>query len=243
MIPAKLKDDAIVEALCQLQFKSTELPEVIVGRLSDVPDARSYEKKTMPVAQIPAPMRRSDPNLMWQPLLQLVNGEGQLLQIGERAVSAHVVGPRKYPGWDSFFVQIRSMVDQLFEKVPDVEIEGMSLRYINALVADRHRIDRPQALNLQFTVGGAVFDGAINLAFVDRENSGFVVTTRIADLSFVQGVLPPGTTAVIDVEVTATKATKNKDAVVSWIDGAHTLEKKAFFRLLPENIVNELAEN
>jgi uncharacterized protein (TIGR04255 family) len=243
VIPAKLKDDSIVEAVCQVQFSAAELPEVLVGRLSDFHDAKAYQLRRLPLADIPAPVRRADPNLRLQPLLQMVHADGRLLQIGERVLSVHVVGARKYPGWESFRAQITDMVEQLFGKVPDVSIEGLSLRYINALVKERHKVERPQGLNLRVEVAGTGFDGPINLAFLEKVPLGHEVTTRIADITFVQGVLPPGTAAIVDVEVVASGVkAKTKPEVLDWIEAAHTIEKKAFFKLLPQNVVNELVE-
>lgn len=245
MIPTKLKDDAIIEAVCQVQFASKDLPEVIIGRLSDFPDARLYQQKSLPIADIPAPIRRSDPNLRTQPLMQLVHPDGRLVQIGERALSAHVVGPKSYPGWVQFRAHLGVVIAQLFEKVKDVQIENVTLRYINALVKDRHHVDGLHSLNVEIVIAGAKFGGPVNLNFVDRPNDHHVVTTRIAAPSFVQGKIPDGTTVVVDVEVSTGNrlAARTLDDVLAWIETAHTLEKVAFFKLLPKDVVKLLSED
>lgn len=244
MIPEKLKDDAIIEVVCQVQFASPDVPEVLVGRLSDFPDASGYELNQLPLTEIPAPIRRADPALRAQPLLQLKHADGRLMQIGERVMSAHVVGVNRYPGWKSFRLQVKGMVQQLFGKAPGVRIESLSLRYINALVKARHSIDSPQALNLQVAVANKPFDGPINLAFVEREGPGHVVTTRIADTAFVQGPLPGGTSVIVDVEVVANglKRVGSEVEVLEWIETAHDLEKRAFFKLIPREALSTLVE-
>lgn len=244
MIPTKLKDDAIIEAVCQVQFSSPEMPEVVVGRLSDFQNGQSYRQQPTPFANIPAPVRRADANLMLQPLLQLVSTNGRLVQIGERVMSAHVVGVKAYPGWDVFRGQLRDVANHLFEKVGTVKIDNISLRYINALVAARHKIRSPHELKVSVEVAGTKFGGPINLNFVDLTNTNYIVTTRVADVSFVQGAIPGGTSVVVDVEVSTPAGFKagTLGDVMDWIEAAHTLEKKAFFKLLPTEIVNELKE-
>jgi uncharacterized protein (TIGR04255 family) len=245
VIPKKLNDDSIIEALCQVQFASQDLPEVVIGRLSDFSDAGSYQQTRLPFADIPESVRRVTPNLRSQPLMQLVRQDGRIVQIGERVLSAHVVGAGKYPGWGVFRSHLSEVFARLFEKVKNVEVEGITLRYINALVLSRHFIAGPHYLNIGVSIAGEKFDGPVNLNFVDRPNDVHAVTTRIADTRFVMGgPLPEGTTAVVDVEVTTGNriSARALGDVLGWIDTAHTLEKMAFFKLLPPDVIRKLTK-
>jgi hypothetical protein len=47
-IPAKLKYDAIVEALLEVRFDMTTIPEVLLGRLADCPSWKGFEQDRMP---------------------------------------------------------------------------------------------------------------------------------------------------------------------------------------------------
>ena len=110
-LPTKLKADAIVEALCQVQFVSDDLPEVIIGRATDFWVKSGYVAERLPIADIPAPIRQADPNLRFQPTIQLREKQGpNLIQIGEQAISFHVAGEKKYPGWDTFREQLKEVV-------------------------------------------------------------------------------------------------------------------------------------
>ena len=245
-MPKKLKDDAIIEAVCQIAFASTDLPEVIIGRLTDFPGSKDFVQKTNPVSNIPAPLRRADPQLRKQPLMQFSHRDGRVVAIGECVLSAHVVGVGAYPGWASFRSHVHSVVSQLFEKVNLPLVEGLTLRYINALVSSRHHVRGPTDLAVEISIGGVRAGGPINLNTVEYPTADLAVTTRIADTSFVQGTLPEGTGAVVDVEVGTRDGQPtpgSADAVMQWFDKAHLAEKRAFFRLLPPTVLAQLRED
>lgn len=107
-LPTKLKDDFIVEALCQIQFVSDDLAEVVVGRATDYWGKKGYVAERLPIADIPAPIRQADPNLRFQPTIQLRAKQGpNLIRIGEQAISFHIAGEKQYPGWNNFREQLR----------------------------------------------------------------------------------------------------------------------------------------
>lgn len=246
VIPTKLRDDAIVEALLQVRFAAAgELPEVVLGRLSDFDDGGDFRPTRLPLADIPTTVRRNDPNLNFQPLVELRGPNGQVVRVGDNVMSAHVVGIGMYPGWSVYQTQIERMLSDLFNKLKSVEIENISLRYINAIVAKRHHIASVHDLNLKVIVGDEQFRGPINLNFIEESGkgqSGHHVTTRIAHTSFVQGIIPPETVAVVDVEVSTLIGFRSRriDEVLEWCESAHSLEKEAFFRLVPPQILPKL---
>lgn len=245
-LPAKLKDDFIVEALCQIQFDSDDLPEIVIGRATDFWVKSGYVAERLPIADIPAPIRQADPNLRFQPTIQLREKQGSsLIRIGEQAISFHVAGEKKYPGWKEFKEKLNGVVAGIFTTLTDVTVNKVGLRYINAIVQDRHFINNIHDLEFEVSVGGKKLTGPVNLNFNALEGTMHVVTTRLAHGSFVQGTLPAGTSAVIDVEVSTTNdfMVKNASDVMSWIENAHGYEKTAFFALIPDSVQQKLVEN
>src|SRR5208337_1499487 len=77
-------DEAFAEALLELRFISNDVPEVLLGHLaSNLPHGMVTER--LPLADFPAPIRRGDPNLAHQPILQLAsNDRRRLARIGEQ---------------------------------------------------------------------------------------------------------------------------------------------------------------
>ena len=186
---------------------------------------------------------------MFQPTLALKAPDGsRVVQIGERVLSYHVVGAKKYCGWPQFKKELSETFADLFEKLPKTKVKKISFRYVNALVANRHFIDGVHQLKLKVFVDEEQLDCPINLNYV-FESGIHSVTTRVAHMNFVQvqggGSLPPGTNAIVDVEVTtpAVFGATNLAAALEWIEEAHSLEKVAFFKLIPDETLQKLKED
>jgi|SRR6266446_367789 len=247
IVPHKLRDDAIIEALCLLQYEAKELPEVIIGRLSDETKWKGFIPARLPLADIPFPFRKSDPNLAMQPTLELRSADGtRLVRMGENVISYHVVGAKKYCGWKQFRPELIGVIETLFDKLSGPEIKKISFRYVNAIGGERHLIGSVHDLNLDVRVDGIKLEGPINLNYI-ASTPTHIVTSRVAHTDFVQvqgGSLPPGTKAIVDVEVTTPNKFTAPDVrtAMDWIDEAHALEKQAFFRLIPRDVLKKLTE-
>jgi uncharacterized protein (TIGR04255 family) len=205
-----------------------------------------YVAERLPIADIPAPIRQADQNLRFQPIIQLREKKGpNLIRIGEQAISFHVAGEKKYPGWDEFREPLKGVVENLFSNIANISVNRIGLRYINAIVQDRHFIKDIHELDFEVSVGGKKLTGPVNLNFNVLEGTTHVVTTRLAHGSFVQGTLPAKTSAVIDVEVSTANdfLVKNALDVMNWIEKAHIFEKTAFFALIPDAVQQQLVEN
>ena len=65
------------------------------------------------------------------------------------------------------------------------------------------------------------------------------------DSAFVEGSLPPSTVAVIDVDVFTEKpeGSYSPDDVRGWLERAHDLEKRSFFKLLRPETITRLTEH
>lgn len=90
MTSEKLRDDPIVEALLEIRFESSELPEVVVGRISDMANWKSATKTPLPMSELPARMRLENPQLRYLPLLEIkaINNIGAV-RIGSNVFSLH----------------------------------------------------------------------------------------------------------------------------------------------------------
>jgi uncharacterized protein (TIGR04255 family) len=117
-VPNKLKDDAIIEALLEVRFDlpSSVLPELFFGRLAET--WNTFTQQRLPSADFPSVMRRFDPNLRFQPSIELQDPTGKRrVRIGPYSFSYHHYAP--YPGWDSSFgPELNEAVDALFKWVP-----------------------------------------------------------------------------------------------------------------------------
>jgi len=244
-IPTKLKDDAIVEAVCQLQFRTEDVPELVIGRLTLETKWRAFKPNRLPAADIPTPVRNATPILRTEPTFELRSSDGtRVVRLNENLVSYHIVGVKQYSGWRQFRPELEETAKAIFDQLKSPEISKLTLRYINAIHPERHFIKVVHDLALEVTVGGSKVFGPLNVNFVEQDGPDHRTTTRIAHPEFVQGVLPDGTCAVVDVEVTSPPhfSAKELGKVMSWIEAAHTYEKAAFFKLIPSPVLSRLTE-
>ena len=139
-IPSKLKDDSIVEAICEIRFECKELPEIVLGRLSDCNQWDKYDTKRLPAANIPEAVRAQDANLHFSPVIELLHKDGyNRIRIGGNVISLHIAG--KYCGWKKYKEQLDTLFTCLFDKLSNVSISRIGFRYVNALTAARHKIN------------------------------------------------------------------------------------------------------
>ena len=132
-LPKKLKQDDIVEALLEIRFEHQIVAEVVVGKLAAADAWSGYQALRLPVAELPVGVREADPNLRYQPIMQLQRPTpGEIIKVGPRVLSMHVLSP--YPGWDVFQDRLSTMVAQLFQAVPTPYISRLGLKYVNAMM-------------------------------------------------------------------------------------------------------------
>jgi uncharacterized protein (TIGR04255 family) len=195
----------------------------------------------LPMADLPVPMRQSDPNLAFQPTLQLKNPSGtRLARIGEMVISWHALPP--YPGWEAFQPEIQKIMDLLQSAVEDLEISRVGFRYLNFLKADDHSVEGLRDLTLDVLIGGQALDIPLNVAY-QRDLASHRMTVRIATPEFVQ----PGRTdfsLLLDIDLN-TDGTRCPEptAIIEWVESAHTLLKEEFFTLLKPEILQTLVED
>jgi uncharacterized protein (TIGR04255 family) len=142
-IPRKLKHDFILEVVFELRFETSTLPEVLFGRLADHTPWRGFRQEPLPAYSIPAVMRQTDPNLRFQPVLQLLGEEGRRsVRIGPQVASYHRTAP--YVGWTQFSAELEDFFQGIFGKSEKISVSRLGLRYINAASLELHGIAASQ---------------------------------------------------------------------------------------------------
>jgi uncharacterized protein (TIGR04255 family) len=243
MLPKKLKDDSITEALLEIRFTSSDLDEVVIGRLSDFGGWDTYSKQRMPAADIPLPIRKMDASLRIQPLLELSpTDKTRRVRIGAAAMSYHVLG--RYIGWSEFSKELLTVTEHFFKAMKNVTAERLGLRYINTLTKARHNIAAVGDLKLRVQIDDDGIGAPLNVNFTERASDQHMVTTRVATPEFVQGPIDKDVTLFVDVDVFTPDGFGCPDmgATMNWVAQAHDIEKRSFFRLFPEKTVEDWRE-
>lgn len=120
-LPKKLKNDAIREAVLEIRFEPdpTMVSEVLLGRIADADIWKGYRQARLPTADIPAVIRRANPDLTYQPSIVLTSPDGRVaVRVGPQSVAYSTIGT--YPGWDVFGEELTNVVNLLYRVLPDV---------------------------------------------------------------------------------------------------------------------------
>jgi uncharacterized protein (TIGR04255 family) len=233
--PTKILD-AIIEALLEIRFEMTGIPEVLFGRMADSPQWKGFQKRNMPAYNIPAQMRTLDPGLRYQPILEMVDSAESptcALRIGPQVLSFHNLN--RYMGWQQFQLELEKAVASLFKSADGISVQRLGLRYLNALRSDVHRISSIADMNIRTTVAGAQLQSSLNVNFLKRPSDKSIAAVKIATKDLVAGFnIPESTTVFVDVDVYTPEgyATRDQAEINRWIADAHEQEKDEFFNLL-----------
>jgi uncharacterized protein (TIGR04255 family) len=240
-LPRKLKNVPISEATFEVRFMCSDLPEMVVGDLAS--HWKGWAAQRLPVADIPFVIRKADPNLQFQPMMELRNREQpRLVRFSEQVLSYHVQAP--YPGWSEWSPELVGVIDFLFGAFENFRATRLGLRYLNAL-SPTHFVTDIKSLNFSTSVGGAGLDVPINLNYQIKDGDDRSALIRIASKEFVNNPSPPELVAVIDVDVFTppTFSTSEAKTAKGWLEAAHDFEKREFFRLFTDELVSKLRED
>ena len=240
-LPERIDPDAIIEALVEFRFERAELPEAIVGRLLDAPLWADYSQIRLPTADIPQPIRESNENFRYLPIIELRNKDNtRSVKIGGHVFSYHVLP--LYPGWVTFLQELRTVLTTIIEKLKSDDFSRLGFRYINVLRPDEHHVSGLADTKISVTVSNERLTEAVNLNYRRTFESDHTVTVKVSTPEFVAGQVRPGYSLLCDIDV-ATKgeiSLKGFVAALDWITTAHDLEKDEFFKILPDAITEQL---
>jgi uncharacterized protein (TIGR04255 family) len=238
-IPRKLKSDPIVEAIFEVRFTTTEVPEVVLGKLAS--NWKEFKTTRLPFADLPSPIRDQDPNLAHQPLWQLQSANNtRLIKFGPRVFSYHTLVP--YPGWSTFERELQQAADFLFGNLGNAVVNRYGFRYQNVLTKAQF-VNTLADLNFGVQLAGKAITCPVNLNYQREHSVQHIALVRIASREFIQNPSAE-LVAVVDVDIFTPPgfSTDGLDRGKQWLEDAHRLLKEEFFTLLPEPLIDRLEE-
>jgi uncharacterized protein (TIGR04255 family) len=188
-LPAKLREDAILEAILELQFEAATIPEVFAGRVIDNAPWKGFKQNRLPATEMPPTLRRMNPALRYMPDFELseeAGGSRRVVRFGPSVLSFHRV--QGYVGWAAFRPELEEAVDVLFSKAEGLTVTRLGLRYINVFTEARHGIRSLNDLDVGIRVAESPLQGKVNLNYITRLKPKFDCKISIATPGFVQGV-------------------------------------------------------
>jgi uncharacterized protein (TIGR04255 family) len=229
--PSHINPCPIAEAVVELQFEPSIDADAVYGVLYSHFSKEFSQTERLAILDIPSPIRRSDPNLKYQPQYQLKN-HNFILQVGSHMTS--LVTYNSYCGWDKFQPKLLSVFDNNVIKNIFKEINRFGLRYINWFEID---IFNEMTLSLDFK-GEKYSAKGTSLTTVFSEDI-YKATVRITNDARIAS--SPIAGSIIDIDVQMQPVPDDFLVnLVSYIEKAHDFEKRVFFSLLKESFINSL---
>lgn len=246
-LPRKMRRDTIAEALCEIRFSCSEgaqIPELVMGKLAGAQPWTTFNKVRLPISDIPASMRILDPNLKYQPSLELRSPDGlALVKIGESVLSVHRLAP--YPGGDAFEIEVQQALNVLFSSLSAMHLVRLGLRYINVFTREEHGVTSVSDLDQSVTVAGSPLVTPVNLNYFKTHGPEHTSLVRIAAPEFVAGPMAKPFTALVDVDVFTPAGFNCSDLehAKRWLSEARVMEKREFFSLFTQSLREQLIES
>lgn len=131
-LPKILEREPLVDALCEVRMEASApladiLPGILFHKLTPKPSIMR-----LPAAEIPQPMRKTDPTLQYAPTQRLEWGE-YLVSVGDRNVVISCKLP--YPKWPNFKKTILEIINLIAGVGVAGKVERFSLKYVNLIEA------------------------------------------------------------------------------------------------------------
>jgi len=239
-IPLKLTNAPIAEALLEVRFSSSEIAEIVIGKLASCPEWKLFKSQRLQLGEIPASVRDADPDLCFQPVLQLNSDAGdQVIKLGPRVLSHHFL--KSYPGWKVVEPNLDASLDYLFSILADVKASRIGFRYVN-LFSDAHFVAGLSDLNFDVRLAGELLTDPTNLNYQRRLSTQHDAIIRVATKEFAKANQPFN--AIIDIDIFTPVGFNSASAseIKKWTRQAHDYLKIEFFTLLPDELTDRLEE-
>ena len=236
-IPVKLNLCPIIESVFEIRFDSNLDANIvfalIYGKLKD--DFPTIE--ALPLSEVPASMRDTDPNLKYQPAYKLhyKDNKNIVLQICAKSVGFSFTP--EYCGWKEF----RSFVNRYLNVIHETGVIGRVVRigfrvinFIDGNVFDGEKIK----LNIRIGEKEIPYkETTIKTVFSEGE---YHSTVSIINQARLNNSTPIRIGSVIDVDTFSVTCERFFDNASEFLEDIHKSEKKVFFSLLTNQFLESL---
>jgi uncharacterized protein (TIGR04255 family) len=231
--PIEVKICPIVDAVLEIRFQSTVPASAVFGIIYGAIYQEFDKTETLPIMQIPEPLRETDPNFKFKGHYKLTNKDGYSLQIGPDVLVFGSIIP--YQGWPTFsdffypllhkilelniisnFTRLGQRVINLFENVVHTDFK-INLEIINKDISPLNVIIRTEHINESFV---CVLQYSTNTEAI---NNGRQIKGHL-----------------VDIDISKELDSNFRDNFKQEIEKSHNIEKELFFSLLEQNLLDRL---
>jgi uncharacterized protein (TIGR04255 family) len=230
-LPVSLGYSPLVESIFEIRFEPAIpaagdlLPGLLFSKLN-----RSFPNvESLPISNVPRPIRDQDPALVFQPSHRLT-GSDMIVQVGDRVIS---LSAQEYPGWSAFKSEILNLINVAFETGFIGSIIRYSFRYIN-LIPRVEGTQEMSLLDVNLLVSGTPPQERGLQMRLEQDEGEFTTIIQIALQSVIQHPnKPPVAGVMVDVDTQMLNPSPNFQVAASeLLDSCHTAVKSAFFSII-----------
>lgn len=240
-LPITLEREPLVDALCEVRMEASApladiLPGILFHELSPKPSI-----KRLPAAEIPQPMRKTNPTLQYAPTQRLEWGE-YVVAVGDQNVVISCKLP--YPKWSNFKRTVLEIIN-LIDKVGVAgRVERFSLKYVNLIEAPTIT-DQISKVDLEIRIGELKVDADhIDMKIHHVEGDAIHILTVITGAS---GRMPDGREVfgvVVDIDsirdIPPIAFSTFAGGLESELEKLRQSNKRRFFDCLKQQTVDEM---
>lgn len=236
-IPKKLNKCPLVDVIFEIRFNPIVPPEVVFPMIYSRISNDFGPIESLPVSQIPAQTRESDPNLEFAPLFRLRSNanKNHIIQIGPKVVIWS--SSPLYSGWDNFREYVTPLLKTVIQCGVLTTIIRTGFRAVNFF-------EDTDIFKNKLLVKISLNDSEI------RYNQTTLRTELIKDeyhstvqvMNEAQVNLPASRKAgsIIDIDTFNVSHASTSEDIIRRLDIAHDIEKEAFFSLLKDDFLKTL---
>lgn len=235
-IPVKLENCPIIESVLEIRFESDIDDNVVFPILYGAIKDDFKSPVALPVLQIPDNIKKSDPNLRFQPYYRLfLKGDDDVsLQIGPRVIAFSFT--RQYKGWKSFMDYVSNQIGKLQTTQVIKRVTRIGFRVINFFEWDIYK----KGIELSICLSGETIpyeETALKTKFIDGTYQSVVNIVNSAQLN---NAFVAKTGSIIDIDTSTMYCEDFFNSIEKYMNEAHSIEKKIFFRLLTDELISQL---
>ncbi|WP_368924400.1 TIGR04255 family protein [Comamonas aquatica] len=241
-LPVKLTAEPLIEALFEVRFRSAvPVSNMLPGMLfQELGGAEHVRIESLPTAQIPVEIRRTDPALQNAPLMRL-RWSGFGIGISDTSIIISMDG--KYQGWQLFKQAIIKICQASINSGVIEKISRYSVKYIDLIPGGDEKSSGGMDLNL--SIGNYKLDkenAQIRLEVKDENFINILQLITSAEAVISDGIKLKG--SIVDIDTISLAAKSDPREFISILseslDAAHDVNKRIFFECLTKETFEEL---
>lgn len=196
-LPIKLKKEPLIDAIFEVRFSCKVPASVVVpGSLFNSLDGEKTIE-SLPISQLPKPIRDSDPNLKFAPLSR-IDWNNFFISIGDSSLSVSCKYP--YCGWVNFKPAIVTVMKALEVSNVVSAVERYSMKYVDMIPSSSNQ-QKVSMINFKVSIANHELEKEPFQLRIEIPRDGLVHAVQV--VSSAQATLHNGTVMeglVVDVD-------------------------------------------